>query len=130
MAEIARDYHNDLQEDESERSPQAKSDAINAVLQGMSSLENEPEMKELAELLTEEDVIQALRESSNGTASGMDGIPNELWKKLYEIYLEAKRANESDPNGSELPVFNVIKVLTLVYNSIQKQGVVPDTHFA
>ncbi|KAJ7663725.1 Endonuclease/exonuclease/phosphatase, partial [Mycena polygramma] len=133
MAEIARDYHNDLQEDETERTPQAKTDAIQTALDGMSSYRNHPDMKKLAELLTEEDVTEALRQSSNGTASGMNGIPNELWKKLHEIYLEAKRAernNQEGPDSTAPTMFSVVRVLTLVYNNIQKHGVVAGTQFA
>ncbi|KAJ6449443.1 Endonuclease/exonuclease/phosphatase, partial [Mycena vitilis] len=127
MAEIARDYHNDLQRDETEEDPNKKTAAIQAALEGMKSHNRDPRMRALEKLLTEEDVATALSQSSNSTAAGMNGIPNELWKKLHELYLGA--SGEDGPRGSH-PTFNVVKTLTLVYNNIQKSGVVPGTQFA
>jgi hypothetical protein len=129
MAEIARDYHNDLQFDETEIDHDAKDAAITAALVGLSSHEDDPEMQILSQPLTEADVLTALLQAASGTAAGMDGVPTELWKKLHELYLESLRANKA-ANGPQRPVFNVVKVLTQVYNSIEKHGVVTGTQFA
>jgi hypothetical protein len=129
MAEIACDYHNDLQVDETEDNSAANDAAIADVLQGMSSHETDPEMQQLAKLLTEDDVVLALKQSASGSAAGVNGIPTELWKKLHELHMEAQHTkNTADDPAS--PTFNVVKVLTLVYNSIEKHGVVENTQFS
>ncbi|KAJ7145028.1 hypothetical protein C8R46DRAFT_843188, partial [Mycena filopes] len=129
MAEIARDYHNDLQVDDSEIDLAAKDRAIGEVLEGMDNLEEDPNMDILRKLVTEEDILQALQQSHTGTAAGIDGIPTELWKKLNELFLESERAPRGR-DAPEQPSFDVIKVLTKVYNSIQKDGVIEGTQFA
>ncbi|KAJ7126525.1 hypothetical protein C8R43DRAFT_821231, partial [Mycena crocata] len=129
MAEIARDYHNDLQTDDSEMDPGAKSIAITDALDGMSSHENDPKMQQLRTKLTEEDVITALLQSSSGTSAGINGIPTEFWKKLHEVYLETTRTNDKSDEPPQ-PTFNIIKVLTAVYNSIEEDGIVAGTQFA
>jgi hypothetical protein len=129
MAEIARDYHNDLQINETEEDLAAKNTAIADVLQGISSHENDPEMQQLTKLLTEDDIILALKQSASGSAAGVNGIPTELWKKLHELHLEAQRTKNSADNPANL-TFNVVKVLTLVYNSIERHGVVENTQFS
>ncbi|KAJ7078705.1 Endonuclease/exonuclease/phosphatase, partial [Mycena belliarum] len=92
MAEIARDYHADLQMDESEEDPVRKGNTIAAVLEGMSAHQNNPAMACLATLLSEDNVLEALLQSTSGTAAGIDGIPTELWKKLNEIFNETQRS--------------------------------------
>jgi hypothetical protein len=129
MAEIAHDYHNDLQIDETEEDPVAKNTAIEEVLHGISSHENDPEMRPLNKLLTEDDVLLALTQSSSGSAAGVNGIPNELWKKLRELHSEAKRTENSADNPAS-PTFDIVRVLTLVYNSIEKHGVIENTQFS
>jgi hypothetical protein len=129
MAEIARVYHNDLQIDETEADPQVKDAAIAAAMERMSSHEDNPDMQILSQLLTEADVLTALLQSASGTAAGINGVPMELWKKLHELYLEAKSANEA-ATGWRRPVFNVVKVLTWAYNSIEEHGVVEGTQSA
>ncbi|KAJ7157687.1 hypothetical protein C8R43DRAFT_829282, partial [Mycena crocata] len=128
MAEIARNYHNDLQTDETEVDPEAKETAIAEVLQGLSSHENDSKMQQLKTKLTEADIVLALHQSSTGTSAGINGIPTELWKKLHEVYLVTSRANEKSDQPPR-PALNIIKVLTTVYNSIERDGVVPGTQF-
>ncbi|KAJ7139964.1 hypothetical protein C8R43DRAFT_821298, partial [Mycena crocata] len=128
MAEIARNYHSDLQIDESEGDLSAKNDAIAEVLDGMSSHQNDPRMQDLRQKLTEGEVLEALQQSSSGTAAGINGIPTDLWKKLHEVHMETQRQNEKS-DDPPLPAFDVIGVLTRVYNSIEKDGVVPGTQF-
>ncbi|KAJ7204924.1 Endonuclease/exonuclease/phosphatase, partial [Mycena haematopus] len=125
MAELARDYHNDLQKDDSEEDQQKKSKDIEDVLGGMESHAARPEMADLAKELVEDDVEKALKQSANGTAAGLNGLPTEFWKTLHSTYLSTKESE-----SHEGPVFNVVKFLTRVYNDIERYGVVPGTEFA
>jgi len=82
MAEIAKEYHNNLQYDatlnEEERLAQ-----IEATLEEVPNNQklNDPENSPLGRPITEECVEKALKLAKNGSATGMDGCPYELWKK-------------------------------------------------
>ncbi|KAJ7750841.1 hypothetical protein B0H16DRAFT_1887704 [Mycena metata] len=91
MAELARDYHSDLQRDESEDDLDRKDRDIETVLAEMGNPGTAPGMQDLGKELLEEDVLQALRESASGKAAGLNGIPTEFWAKLHELYMKAKK---------------------------------------
>ncbi|KAJ7150817.1 hypothetical protein C8R43DRAFT_866728, partial [Mycena crocata] len=129
MAEIARNYHNDLQHDESEDNPQAKDAAIEEVLAQREQHTAPPNMTELAKELTEQDVLRAVKRSPKGKAPGVDGIPSELWVRLYEIYRMSKDIPGEDPDVPPIN-FDVIKLITMVYNDIERNGVTKGTGFA
>ncbi|KAJ6617336.1 hypothetical protein B0H10DRAFT_1948415 [Mycena sp. CBHHK59/15] len=79
MAEIMRDYHNDLQSDgldvAQELRDKARRDTLNSVpLPGA-----EVDMKPLAEKLTEDDVLKAPPGSSAREAAGINGYTTEFW---------------------------------------------------
>ena len=76
----------------------------------------------LHSLLTEDQVLRVLWDSKNGTATGLDGIPYELWKSLHDLHVQNTKANK--------PSFDVIKCLTLLYNDIQTHGTDPTTNFS
>ena len=75
----------------------------------------------LAKQLTREEVLNALKASSNGTATGINGIPYELWKALNKKYETLCQL--------EKPAFDVVQALTTVYNDIEKNGVDTQTGF-
>ncbi|KAJ7167390.1 Endonuclease/exonuclease/phosphatase [Mycena crocata] len=129
MAELARDYHNDLQVDESEWDLGAKDRAIEETLNQMGQHTEPPDMADLSKELTEDEVLQSMKNSARGKASGIDGIPTELWIRLYEIF---KNAKDSEQDGTEEPqiLFDVLKLLTAVYNDIERFGVTAGTSFA
>lgn len=72
--------------------------------------------------LSEQDVLQALKSSKNGTSTGINGLPYKLQKVLNDKY-------ENDAK-MDRPTFNTIKALTRVFNNIEEHGVVPTTNFA
>jgi hypothetical protein len=129
MAELARNYHNDLQIDESELDPEGKNKVIDEVLEGITSKAEHPEMAALGKLLEEHDVIVALKQAATGTAAGVNGLPIELWKRLHAIYLETKKANEQS-DGPPAKIFNVVGFLTRVYNDIETYRIVKGTGFS
>ena len=65
---------------------------------------------------------QALLLTKNGSATGLDRCPYELWKALKKWYDETAQTNK--------PCFNIIKVLTEVLRDIQTHGVDPRLDFA
>ncbi|KAJ6540430.1 hypothetical protein B0H19DRAFT_840656, partial [Mycena capillaripes] len=91
MAELARNYHNDLQQDETERDLHQKNEDILRVLEDVGQILPATDMSLLEKEIEEEDVIKALKLSAKRKAPGMDGIPTEFWVALYELFLEASR---------------------------------------
>ena len=57
-----------------------------------------------------------------GRQLGMDGIPHELWKKLVEQHDDDERQGRQS--------FDVIEVLTALYNDIEEQGMTVGTNFS
>jgi ribonuclease HI len=125
MAKLARTYHQTLQYDsdppptDKERKQQIQTplEAIPAE----QSLEN-PETTEMNELLDEASVKKALDQTKNGTATGLDGCPYELWKTL-------KKRHDDDVIAGKQG-FDIIRVLTQVYQDIQKNGLDAESNFA
>ncbi|KAJ7622329.1 hypothetical protein FB45DRAFT_690746, partial [Roridomyces roridus] len=130
MAELARGYYDDLQSDESEQDLESKDIAIEEALQHIPSRENLPQMQPLKETLQEEAVLEALKQSSNGTAPGMDGIPNELWKRLHCIFLDTSKKNNDLGPSERKPAFDVVRTLTAVFNDVETNGTCADSKFA
>ncbi|KAJ7172885.1 Endonuclease/exonuclease/phosphatase, partial [Mycena crocata] len=137
MSELARDYHNDLQYDESESDPIQKKLDIRTVLDEMGRPEMVPGMETLAEEMAEEDIVKALKASASGKAPGVDGIPTEFWAKLCEMYMaETKKRKEADDRAGEAgpteatPLFDIILLLKRIYNDIERRGITQGTDFA
>ncbi|KAJ7210334.1 hypothetical protein GGX14DRAFT_565539 [Mycena pura] len=79
MAELARDYHNDLQADGGDVEPALRFQAKNEALNSLPPLGTNVNMTPLDEKLSEEDVLLALLEAAPGKAAGMDGFATEFW---------------------------------------------------
>ena len=82
----------------------------------------DPTATKLNQTLTEAQTEKALLLSKNGSATGMDGCPYELWKALKTQYDRTKESNK--------PNFNIVKTLTRVLEDIQIHGVDPKFDFA
>ena len=125
MANLARDFHENLQNDGLHNLPQEDLDLQTSII-----LDEIPEAQKMTEPLTstlgsnltESQTGKALHLAKNGTATGVDGCPYELWKALKEHHDTALRANK--------PGFNIIKVLTEVLTDIQSHGVDERTDFS
>lgn len=124
MAELARNYHHDLLSDDLNTDPGVRAQTITEVLTSITPESTLPNRQKatMSEKLTEQDVRTALKFTKNGTATGINGLPYELWKTLDDKDQNNTKANR--------PAFNIIKVLTRVYNDIERYGVEPGTDFA
>ena len=124
MTEIARKYHNDIQSshllhyDHPERRA-----AITEVLQQIPESQklNAPEA-DINNPITSNQVVNALLSSKNGTATGLDGIPYELWKLLHDRHTQLSKQNK--------PSFDVAECLTTLYNNIQRLGTDEEADFS
>lgn len=117
MAELTQAYHQNLQNDteipptdyNQEQQIMRTLEAIPA----MQTLENNRETR-MSEVLNEENVKNALNSTKNGTAIGINECPYELWKTLEKKH--------SEDRNLEKEGFDIIKVLTIVYQDIQRNG--------
>ena len=126
MANLAKDYHHNLQSEglPNDENREEYTQALNEILTIIpdAQLLDDPTFTPLNWKATQEQSEEALRLSKNGSATGMDGCPYELWKTLHERYNTACQMNKEG--------FNICKVLTEVFNDIQTHGVDPNTEFA
>ena len=137
MANLASQYHNSLQdkglaprlecdteEIQRELIPNANNEyELNEVLNTIPANQkySHQAAPELSKRITRDYVQSALKLGKNNSATGLDGCPYELWKKLNKMYLEAQSADRIG--------FNVLDMLTLVFQDIQQHGVEEDTEF-
>ncbi|KIJ35072.1 hypothetical protein M422DRAFT_262631 [Sphaerobolus stellatus SS14] len=77
--------------------------------------------EELSNLLGTDEINRAMKGIPNGKATGIDGIPYEIWKKLAERY-----RMDSKKDG---PAFNVLALLVDIFNDIETNGITKSTDF-
>src|SRR5712672_680360 len=125
MAELAQNYHQNLQNDTGPSpSNEEREQQIRVSLEAIPAkqiLEN-PRETRMNGLLDEESVSVTLKLTKNKTATRTDGCPYELWKTLKSKY--------DDDTIAGKPGFNIIKVLTIVYRDIQTNGLDESSNFA
>ena len=123
MAELARDYHARLQEDGmNSLDPQSREESTHDALRSIKVKTTDEQQAYLAANVTEEDVVAALKSAQSEKAAGIDGITYEVWKSLHKRHLDDEK------NGK--PAFNVIRLMTAVFNDIEMYGVEKSTNFA
>ena len=124
MAEIARRYHDELQQ--SDRPEYNDPECQTARLSVLHEIPEDQTLNDphspLNFLITDEQVSRALLQSKNGTLTGLDGIPYEVWKTLSSLHISNATLRK--------PSFDVIKCLRIVYNEIQTKGADPTTDFS
>jgi hypothetical protein len=112
MAKLARDYHETLQLD----GLSLPADSPEHMRRTREILSEIPANQQLTEEANEEieweitrdQVKKALHLAKNGSATGVDGCPYELWKKLNSHFLKAE---ESEKDG-----FDIVSVLTTIFS--------------
>ena len=120
MASLARNYHNDLQNNNTFHPPERDS-IITDTLNNITVKTPEPFRSELDSPTTQAHVLSSLKAASNGTSPGIDGIPAELWKSLSHKF----KTSHSPTN----PCADIIAILTCVYNDIESHGIIDGTDF-
>jgi exonuclease III len=122
MAELARDYHEELQHDGDEEIGPDRQHHIDEALEETTARLTTQEKGELARRIPTSLVREAVNTAPSGKAAGPEGIPSELWKELNREYEKTKNGQQPEPD--------VVAMLTSVYRDIEEHGVQEGTDFA
>jgi hypothetical protein len=126
MAELARDYFDDLQQkDLANFDNNLKyNQKLNNILDEIPAQQKlqEPHMTMLNWPIMRTQVEEAIHLGKNGSAMGLDGCPYELWKILKEHHDTPKR-------NDNMESFDIARSLTMVFGDIQNHGVDLGTDF-
>ncbi|KAF6754646.1 hypothetical protein DFP72DRAFT_744002, partial [Ephemerocybe angulata] len=125
MLDIATTHHETLQEKyEHTLSPSARGKAREKALSHLSPRLNNRERTRMGRKIRAREVREAAMSIANGKASGLDGIPSELWKFLIKVH------EDSDQESENPQAPDIINIITLVLNDIAEHGVAENTKFA
>lgn len=125
MAEIAHNHHDtmqseDINQDMSYEEYDTMLDNMLSTIPENQCLED-PDRTTMSWKVTGEQVHKALHHMKDGTVTGLDGCPYELWKALEKQHNKLRHKN--------VPSFDVIKALTYLFQDIQEHGVDDRTSF-
>lgn len=121
MANLAKTYHEQLQNKGLEQDEEKRELALDTALDAIETTLSDQDHDSLATLLSEDITEKALKSLPNGKAAGIDGLPTELWKSLHQDY--------QDTMQSDKPHANIVEILTIVYNNIETRGIDPRSTF-
>ena len=125
MAELARNHHDTMQEEDIDHdmNPEEYNARLADILNDIPESQRleEPERTAMSWKVTEDQVRRALQRTKDGTATGLDGCPYELWKALEKRHNKLRHKN--------VPSFDIIKALTYLFRDIQEHGVDDRTNF-
>ncbi|TFY52956.1 hypothetical protein EVJ58_g9721 [Rhodofomes roseus] len=125
MAELARDYHYNLQAEDisdGEGAQQAWEEAAMESLETIQAKLPEEGARELLMGRPKEEILEALRKAGTGRAAGLDGLPYEFWLALHDRWTQS---------SSKTPhKLDCLDLLELVYADIDRYGVCQETGFA
>ena len=123
MAELARNYHEKLQLDgiPDGESEELRQQNIQDALSEVNTHLDEEQATHLGSKVTRPEVVEALRKSAPGKATGVDGIPYEFWTALDAQW----RRDEGAENS-----FDCLALLSLVYSDVETYGTSPNAGFA
>lgn len=124
MAELTRQHHETLQEEGgTELISQERMEELDNLLRKIPETQKfpDPDNSDLNNGIPNDCVETALKLAKNGSATGLDGCPYELWKKLNDTYTAMIRSGQDG--------FDIIQTLTDIFQDIQAHGVDPETDF-
>jgi len=125
MSQVARDYHENLQNEglDQNQNPEEHKNKTKTFLNHIPDEQRitEQDSLEMNRPIEKEQVKEAIATAKSGTATGTDGCPYELWKKL---------ASEHETRTKkDLPTFDITQTLTDILTDIQINGIDPRTNF-
>ncbi|KAJ3832891.1 hypothetical protein F5878DRAFT_511456, partial [Lentinula raphanica] len=122
MADMMKNHHDELQTDQVPPDETERSRLTEEILDKITVSITESHARCLNRSLTEADIKEALKLSANFKAPGLDGISYEIWKIL--------QARSENAKAHQLWAFDIVAILTKVYNSIESHGMAEGTRFS
>ena len=122
MAEMARDYHEQLLKADRNPNERPDRDKLNKVLRNVNATLSPQSVETLRKEVSEEEVAAAIVASANDKAAGLDGIPVELWKLLHQQY---KSAGEKERHK----YCNIARVMAQIFADVSARGITEGTGF-
>jgi exonuclease III len=123
MAELARDYHENLQRDGAlDNNPLAREESFRGPLKSIAARATLVQRDTLKARVSKDEVEAALKASSNDKAAGLDGVTYELWKLIHSSCQKAAKENK--------PSFDVLELMVAAFNDIEANGVDNSTRLA
>lgn len=124
MAELARDYHENLQKHDPSVETMEREECIKGSLGAIQTVRILPhQIENLKRNITEEEVETTLKQSKNNKSPRLDGVTYELWKMIHESHCENLN------KGLEDESFDILKLLTACFNDIENHGMAKLTNF-
>jgi len=122
MAELARMYHDNLQNRGREnKDPEEREQTINGIIEFVETKPSQSEAEAINSLISEEEVVKALKLSDNDKAAGLDGATYKMWSSISQ---------DRKSNGAEDTPFDVIQLMTAAFNDIELNGTAYGPNFA
>lgn len=128
MAEMARNYHDKLQNKRRNISDQLREEKTRKVLSTIRTRTSERQKENLGSIIETKELLTALKLSNNSSAPGPDGIPYEFWKSFNNKFINDAKQNMR--GGSQKVICNIIELLELLYGDIQIYGTIENSTFA
>ncbi len=125
MMDITRDHHDNLQGAEQPADVTEREARIKKAVESISTRLTPEQIEVLSQILTREDIQEALKLSVNNKAPGPNSIPYEVYKIIDSWFENKANTDSSDGQG-----FDIIKVLQMVFNDIEMHGIIDGSSFA
>jgi ribonuclease HI/exonuclease III len=111
MVKTASKYHGDLQAEQ--KTSQDRQLATRKILAKLDRSLSQEDIDNFQSRISYSEVAKAISQSTNGKASGLDGIPYEFYKMW-----------KADPKKKdEICPYDTIEILQIVFNDIEEHGV-------
>lgn len=121
MAELAKNYYENLQFLKSKHEVEHKEEKIKDTLNNIKMEPNNNQLTSLTNDISESEVIDTLRLSKDRLAAGLDGSIYKLWKKTHAHYIKEEKA--------ERHAFSIVLLLKNAFNDIKEHSVDAETDF-
>ncbi|KAF6742997.1 hypothetical protein DFP72DRAFT_768371, partial [Ephemerocybe angulata] len=129
MLGIATNHHDSIQRDyEFTLTEEERNKHMEETLDTLKPRLNNRERTRMGRRLRGKEVRNAIMSIANGKASGLDGIPIEVWKHLVRAHEDAEKCRDKGEQAPETA--NIVKIITTVLNDIVRHGVTKGTAFA
>lgn len=122
MAELAREYHEQLLNIDRDPREEPDEQKLAKALENVKATLLPRHIEKLRENISAGEVEEAIKNTANDKAAGLDGLPVEVWKLLHQQYKSAKEDERHK-------FCNITLVLARVFEHISTHGITEGTNF-